>query len=447
VKTKLPLSLLYAASFACGTVLVVPVHAQEGRSTVVIPPSSVEKPGDEGNRAHTNHLIFISSKPQQAGGLPAGENPGSLDCVYNIPGFAGGSSPNCGTANTTPNSTGGSGVIVIVDAYNYPDAYSDLTTFSSTFGLPQLNNCTGGLLTGNCFQVVYASGVKPRGNCGWNQEAALDIEWAHAMAPNASIVLVEAASSSLSNLLAAVNKATAIAKTSVNGTVNGMVSMSWGSSEFSSESSYDSYFLGGGTVAYFAAAGDAGGKTIWPGVSPNVVSAGGTKVNRDGSGSFTTESTWQEEQCGGGACGGGGGPSKYEPRPIYQNAVSSVVGSSRGTPDLSFDADPYTGVAVYDSVSCNGLVGWMVFGGTSVAAPALAGIINSAHTTNGTTADGTGGNSYSEQMLMYGNYLGYGSTTFNDITSGYTGSSSAYPAQTGYDMATGIGSDRGLTNK
>jgi subtilase family serine protease len=437
--------LLSAVCLAFGS-LIVPAHAQERRDKILMPPSSIENPGDEGVRAHTNHVILASSQPQQTSALPAGENPGSLDCVYNIPGFSGGSSPACGTSNTTPNTSGGSGVIAIVDAYDYPNAYNDLTTFSTTFGLPSLNNCTGLALTSKCFQVVYASGAKPSGNCSWNQEAALDVEWAHAMAPNASIVLVEASSSSLSSLLTAVNKATSIAETSINGTVNGMVSMSWGSSEFSFESFYDSYFLGSGIVAYFAAAGDAGGKTLWPGVSPNVVSAGGTRVNRDSSGNFTAESPWQEEQCNGGSCGGGGGPSRYERRPIYQNGVSTVVGSSRGTPDLSFDADPYTGVAVYDSVSCGGSVGWMVFGGTSVAAPSLAGIVNFAHEMNGTTRDGTGGNSFAEQTLMYNN-RNYTSTTFNDITIGYTGSSSTYPAKTGYDMATGIGSDRGLVDK
>src|SRR5207249_3171552 len=123
----------------------------------------------------------------------------------------------------------------------------------------------------------------------------------------------------------------------------GQVSMSWGSGEFRSERNYDYHFNTPGTpgapgapvtsrVAYFASSGDTGGKTIWPGVSPNVVSAGGTRVNRDNSGNFMGESAWSKETCGGGPCGGGGGPSRWEPRPTYQNVIQGIVGSSRGTP-------------------------------------------------------------------------------------------------------------------
>src|SRR5207249_4385838 len=218
------------------------------------------------------------------------------------------------------NPVGGSGVIAIVDAYHYPNAYSDLTTFSSQFQLPVLKNCTGKQLVANCFQVVYATngGQAPSGNCGWNQEAALDIEWAHAMAPGASIVLVEAKSNRLGDLLSAVSKASGIPGVK-------QVSMSWGSGEFSSETAYDSYFNTNG-IAYFASVGDAGAQTSWPGVSPNVISAGGTRVNRDGSGNFTGESAWSKETCGSGPCGGGGGPSRFEARPGYQNVFQGIVG-------------------------------------------------------------------------------------------------------------------------
>jgi subtilase family serine protease len=174
-------------------------------------------------------------------------------------------------------------------------------------------------------------------------------------------------------------------------------------------------------------------------------------VNRDGSGNFTSESAWSKESCGGGPCGGGGGPSRYESRPAFQNIVQSVVGSSRGTPDFSFDADPYTGVAVYEnSPSCTGTnAGWMVFGGTSASSPALAGIVNTA--TGGTTKLGTGITAgYPEQSLMYTGYAsaGYytsGSTLgkFRDITSGNT----FYYARSGWDFATGIGSNQGLNGK
>src|SRR5262249_24244271 len=240
--------------------------------------------------------------------VPAGENPGSLGCVYNIVSPVTSGCPRIPPNNGSfINPAGGSGTIAIVDAYHYPTAYSDLSAFSTQFSLPQLNDCTGKTLATNCFQVLYASGVQPSVNCGWNQEAALDIEWAHAMAPGASIVLIEAASNSLSDLLAAVDKATSI----VQKAGGGQVSMSWGSGEFRFERNYDFHFNGSG-VAYLASSGDTGGKTIWPGVSPNVVSAGGTRVNRDNSGNFMSESAWSKETCGGGPCGGGGGPSRFE---------------------------------------------------------------------------------------------------------------------------------------
>jgi len=169
------------------------------------------------------------------------------------------------------------------------------------------------------------------------------------------------------DLLFAVDKATEIVQASGQ---NGQVSMSWGGSEFSSEAGNDFHFSSkAGGVVYSAASGDSGGKTIWPGVSPNVVSAGGTTINRDSSGNYVSETAWS---------GSGGGKSTYESIPFYQNPISDVVGTKRGVPDISFDANPNTGVWVYDSTSCQGLSGWMIFGGTSVSAPALAGINNLA---------------------------------------------------------------------
>ena len=193
---------------------------------VIVPPSSIERPEERGLRAHTNHLIFVPGRPQVEGGVPAGENPTSLACVYNIvTTYQNSLSGNCPrNPPTFANPVGGSSVIAIVDAYDYPTAATDLAAFSTKFGLPPAT-----------FQVVYANGQKPSGNCGWNQEAALDIEWAHAMAPSASIVLVEAASNSLSDLLAAVDKATSL----VQQGGGGQVSMSWGSGEFPSERNYD----------------------------------------------------------------------------------------------------------------------------------------------------------------------------------------------------------------
>jgi kumamolisin len=275
---------------------------------------------------------------------------------------------------------------------------------------------------GPCFSVVFASGAQPRKNCGWGQEAALDIEWSHAMAPNARIVLVEAASNSFTNLFNAVDVATS--QVTGFGTGKGEVSMSWGGSEFSSESGDDSHFTNS-TVVYTASSGDTGGANIYPSVSPDVVSAGGTTINRDRNGNFVSETGWS---------GSGGGPSKYESKPSYQNGIANTSATKRSAPDFSFDADPNSGVSVYDSTSCQGLSGWLVFGGTSVSAPSLAGIINSAaHFYAG---------SFGELTTIYGNYAN--TSDFRDITSGTAGSFSAGP---GYDFVTGVGSDQGLNGK
>src|SRR5229473_1518683 len=314
----------------------------QSHAPILIPATSIEQAEDVGVQAHTNHSIRF--EPDRGGTSPSGLSPATLRSVYSLP------------------STGGGGTIAIVDAYHYATAENDLSVFSSAFGLPQCTTANG------CFKQVYASGSKPRANCGWAQEAALDIEWAHAMAPNAKIVLVEAASSSFANLFAAVDVATA--QVTANGG-HGQVSMSWSGSEFSTEASNDSHFQNN-NVVYFASSGDTGGVNGYPSVSPFVVSAGGTTINRNPanpSGTFVSETGWS---------GSGGGPSQFEPKPSYQSGVANTDPTQRSAPDFSFDADPNTGVSVYDSTRCQGFSGWLVFGGTSVSSPSLAGIVNLA---------------------------------------------------------------------
>ncbi len=372
---------------------------EESQSAILVPASSIELPGDVGHRAHTNHLIKFDHKASHGGGgSPSGETPASLGSVYKLP------------------STGGGGVIAIVDAFDYPTAENDLNVFSAQFGLPACTTANG------CFKKVYASGSKPRTNCGWAQEAALDIEWAHAMAPNAKIVLVEAATNSFANLFAAVDVATSQVQAGPGG--RGEVSMSWGGGEFSTESSNDSHFQSSGVV-YFAASGDTGGANIYPSVSPFVVSAGGTSVNRDSSGNFVSETGWS---------GSGGGPSAFESKPTYQSGVAGTNATQRSAPDFSFDADPNTGVSVYDSTSCQGLSGWLVFGGTSVSSPSLAGIVN--------LAEHFYANSTAELSTIYTNYTN--TRDFRDILAGTAGSFSCGP---GYDFVTGVGSNQGTNGK
>jgi len=377
----------------CGSCLLYAQSQASNHAAVLVPDSTIEHAQDVGIRAHTNHLIRIN--PQFTGTAPAGETPASIRAVYSVP------------------STGGAGTIAIVDAFDYPTAENDLGVFSSQFGLPACTTANG------CFTKVFAGGSKPRSNCGWGQEAALDIEWAHAMAPSAKIVLVEAASNSFANLFAAVDVATGVVTTGGGGEV----SMSWGGGEFSSEASNDGHFQNT-SVVYFAASGDTGGVNIYPSTSPYVVSAGGTTIHRDRTGTFTGETGWS---------GSGGGPSKYETKLGYQSGVTGTDATQRSAPDFSFDADPNSGVSVYDSTRCQGLSGWLVFGGTSVSSPSLSGIVNLA---------GGASSTVSELGTIYMNRTNAGD--FRDITSGTAGS---FTAKAGWDFVTGVGSDLGLNGK
>lgn len=367
-----------------------------GYHDLLIPDSSIERPQDVGRglRAHTNHMILNSPA---AASTVTYETPASIHGVYKLP------------------TTGGGGVIAVVDAYDYPTAENDLAVFSSIFNLPPCTSATG------CFQKLYARGKKPAASCGWAQEAALDIEWAHAMAPNARILLVEAASNNSTDLLQAIDLANS--RVSPHGGGFGEVTMSWGFSEFYGETSFDSHFQTAGIV-YFASSGDIGGQRNYPGVSPYVVCAGGTSIHRDASGHFMSETAWS---------GSGGGPSTYESRPAYQNAIVTTAGAHRGAPDVSFDADPHSGVIAYDSTPCGGISGWLIFGGTSVSSPSVAGIVNlSSHFYH---------SSGIELSTMYSNL---GTPNFRDIVSGTAGSFSAKP---GWDFVTGLGSSLGVVGK
>lgn len=402
MKVRSSIALLLVLALILGGSLLVAQSSNSSHGFVVVPDSSVEHSQDRGVRAHTNHLIWMTERPngKPGGGGPKGETQASIKAVYALP------------------SSGGSGVIAIVDAFHYPTANNDLAVFSTQFGLPQ---CT---LANGCFKQVFASGSQPSTNCGWAQEAALDIEWAHAMAPNAKIVLVEAASNSFADLFAAVDVATAQVTTG-NSTGNGEVSMSWSGGEFSTEASNDGHFQNNGVI-YFASSGDTGGVNGYPSVSPYVVSAGGTTIHRT-NGVFTSETGWS---------GSGGGPSKYETKLAYQNGVANTDPTFRSAPDFSFDADPASGVSVYDSTSCHGASGWLVFGGTSVSSPSLAGVVNLAGHVNSSS------NTVGELTTIYANRTI--TSDFRDIVSGTAG---GFTAGVGYDFVTGVGSNQGTSGK
>lgn len=346
------------------------------------------------------------------------ETPASLSCVYGLTPAV----PGCPIQGTTVVPDGGWGAIAVVEAYHYADAEYDLHVFSHEFNLPDCSISNG------CFSVVYASGTRPPDNPTNADEHALDIEWAHAMAPNAKIIMVEGASDSLQDHMQAIQ----VASQQVAAAGGGLVSISWGLPEFSEESFYDQYFLTP-SVVYIASSGDYSAPARYPSTFPYVISAGGTSILRDAQGNFIGEAGWSSNPNSpiGEKSGGSGGPSLYEPRPAFQNSVMKVVGEARGTPDISFDSDPQTGVCVYSTAHG----GWLKDGGTSVAAPALAGIINSANRRSTSTQEELN-YIYNQAIKNYHRY-------WHDILNGNNG----FPAMAGYDFITGLGSPSGYAGK
>ena len=395
-------TLISLAALALGIALPsclaqTPVEIKNGAVingfTVSIPESSIPQAG----RIHTNYFIAKSENASPDGPPPGSETPGSLACVYKlVKGPAG-----CPIATSTAVPTGGWGAIAIVDAGDYPTAASDLHQFSSYFGIPDAD-----------LQIVYANGKKPPVYGGWLVEEALDIEWAHAMAPQAKIFLVESDQVNTDPTWLAVHVAGQLV--SQNG--GGVVSMSWGISEFPGETKYDPLFAEPGVV-YFAASGDSGiGVTIHPAASINVVAVGGTQFNRDGSGNFVSESYG----------GGGGDLSPYEPIPSYQSVIQNIVGTNRGYPDVA------------SNFCCTGIVvegQWTGVGGTSWSSPTFAGIVNAAgHKAKSTKQELTA--IYTE----YTNPEEY-KAAFDDITEG-----SSY-CVVGWDLCAGVGSPRTYRGK
>ncbi len=393
-------SILATTAMAAGLfVTAAPASAQSIEGVfnghrIIIPQSSIPQPG----RHHTNYFIVDSDKPSS--GPPSGvETPGSLACVYQLVNGPTG----CPVASATAVPTGGWGAIAIVDAGDYPTAATDLAAFSSYYGIPAAD-----------FTVTWPGTTKPPVYSEWETEEALDIEWAHAMAPQAKLYLVESKLANTDPTWPAVQLAAQL----VAEAGGGVVSMSWGDPEVPQELSWDKYFTQKGVV-FFAAAGDGGlGVSIYPGSSPNVVSVGGTYFNRDSHGNFVNETYY--------SFGGGGDSSPYEPRPPYQKSVASVVGTQRGYPDVASD---FCCAPVYVEG------GWISVGGTSWASPTFAGIVNAAGNKSQS--------SVAELTMMYhelANSTEY-SDDFNDITQG------AKQCTVGFDECTGIGSPKTYAGK
>jgi hypothetical protein len=351
----------------------------------------------------------LTAAPLVSSPSPTGLTPIQVRQAYglNQVSFQGGTVAGDGSGQT----------IAIVTAYDDPNIGADLKQFDRQFGLTDPPSFT---------KYVQTGLTQP--DPGWSLETSLDVEWAHAMAPKANLVLVEAKTASLSDVFGAVNFAR-----SLNGVV--AVSMSWGTGEFYGQWNYDPLFttpavhVGGaglpGGVTFIAASGDSGAwyGTSYPSTSVNVLSVGATSLNLGANSSYVSERGW---------IGSTGGFSAIEPVPAYQASTQAAQGLSYGlrtTPDVSAVGDPATGVSVYDSVPYGGRTGWSTVGGTSASAPQWAGLIAVAD--QGLALAGRGSLANAQAALYE-----IPSSAFHTVTSGFNG----YYASSGYNLVTGMGS-------
>ncbi len=321
---------------------------------------------------------------------PIGDTPAQITAAYGLNAIAFTSS-----TGSTVKGDGAGETIALIEMYHDPNVQSDLAAFDAKYGLP---NPT--------LTVVNQAGSQT--DSGWTLEESMDVEWAHAIAPGASILVVEAAPASsqtqqLQDLLNAVNSAR-----NTEGVV--AVSMSWGFNETQNESSFDSYFttpVGHQGVTFIAASGD-NGVVEYPSASPNVLSVGGTSLNLTSTGTYGSETAWPDS---------GGGYSSFEYEPSYQATVQTTA--LRSTPDVAFDADPNTGVEVYSTAPGAASGAWQVVGGTSLGSPSWAGII--AIVDQGRALAGQGSLDGPTQTLpaLYAaassNFNGVAATTFSSV--------------------------------
>ena len=339
---------------------------------------------------------------------PTGLGPAQIQSAYKLSGL-----------------TSGGKTVALVDAYNDPRAASDLATYRKTYGLPP---CT---VRNGCFKQVNQNGAtspRPSGDYGWAEEESLDLDAVSSACPTCHILLVEANSATTTDL----NKAEDTAA-KARGVV--AVSNSWGGSEDPTELTDDTHFNHPG-VAITAAAGDSGYGTSWPAVSPYVTAAGGTTLTQASNARGWDESVWS---------GSGSGCSTFEPKPAWQSDSGC---SNRTDNDVAADADPNSGLGVYDTYnSCGsssqcdllielglaqGLDGWAQVGGTSLSSPLIASVYALAGNTSSVT---------------YGSYPYSHASSLFDITSGSDGPlcvpTYLCQAGPGYDGPTGNGTPNG----
>jgi subtilase family serine protease len=378
---------LAALALFAGTLTVTAQPAQAAAVTVTPSCTDVRSP-------RVMHCFALrrtdltSAKTLAPNATPSGLGPSDLASAYKL-------------------GAGGAGAIVaIVDAYDDPNAESDLAVYRSTFGMAPCTSANG------CFRKIDQNGGTsyPRADRGWAEEISLDLDMASAICPNCKILLVEASTASFANLSKAVDTAARLGAS--------VISNSYGGGEYSSEVSDQSHYNHPG-IAITVSSGDGGYGVEFPAASQYVTAVGGTTLSRSRSGGTFTETAWS---------GAGSGCSQYIAKPSWQTDRGC---SKRTVADVSAVADPNTGVSVYDTFHMPAGGGWLVFGGTSVSAPLIGAVYALA------------GNAGS---ISYGSYS-YGHTSaLHDVTSGSNGSCGGTylcTAEVGYDGPTGNGTPAG----
>jgi len=346
-------------------------------------------PGASVGEASCHALVLVNSKGQpNVTSTPSGYGPSDLRSAYGL------------------TASGAGQTVAIVDAYDDPNAEADLGVYRAQYGLPPCTTANG------CFKKVNQTGGTsyPRANASWSQEISLDLDMVSSICPGCKILLVEASSASMTNLATAVDHAVTLGAVAI--------SNSYGGPEYSGEVNDQSHYDHPG-VAITVSSGDNGYGVEFPAASQYVTAVGGTSLKRASNSRGWTETVWN---------GAGSGCSAYVSKPSWQTDSKCA---KRTVADVSAIADPYTGVAVYDSYAYRGSAGWMVFGGTRVASPIIASIYALAGNTG---------------SINYGSYPYSHTSSLNDVTSGSNGSCGGTYLCTGvvgFDGPTGLGTPNG----
>ena len=373
--------------------------------------------------------------PMASGSVVATYAPAQIRAAYGLPAL-----PASFTGLTAAQAAqwGAGQTIYLVDAQNDPQVATELAAFNTKFALPACTTKTiaptasrplaAASATACEFSVVYASAsgtmtsTAPAYDAGWATEITLDVQWAHATAPLARIILIEAADASLNSLLGAIQVANSLGQ--------GVVSMSFGAPEGNWTASVDSNFAAPG-MTYLAATGDNGAGVSWPSVSPNVVAVGGTTLSYSGSGS-RSEVSWS---------GTGGGTSAYSATPSYQNNAVPGVGNlaHRTVADVSFNADPASGQYVVTMAPGSTAQNWLSVGGTSLSTPQWAGLMAITNATRAVAGKAALGAPHGLLYQQIASVPGTYASVFLDVTKGSDGTCATCTAKVGYDPLSGLG--------